>query len=77
MKFTELSNVGAKAGFDATLLADNWLTHALELIPPTYRGVVSEEFMSNRHHIEGRTNAIIQRCCHAKRMMRAALAKVG
>jgi len=72
----ELCNVGAQAGFDTALLANNWLNHARELIPPTYRGVVCEDLMSPLH-TEGRSPAIYQRCWRARRMMQVALAKVG
>ena len=75
--FKELVDSPCRAGFDAGMLAGDWIEQARERIPPTYRGVVLDiDLMSRLHGVE-RSNAVAQRCFKAKRMMWKALAKTA
>jgi len=71
-------DVAVRAGFDAGLMAGDWIANAKQTIPPTYREVVDNiAIMGREHSPEKRSNAIRQRGHKARRMMRAALAQTG
>jgi len=76
-----MCDVSVRAGFDAGLLAGDWIENALPLMPLKYRDLITDMDIVHREYGAEKTpkqkKAVAQRYWRAKFTMRAALTEVG